>query len=169
MQAVRRDQWLAAQVGPRFFEALTGVMELAPPRIGLHHLQAPAQARGEPQRALTIEPTVIEIAGGLRGSDANQTGGLLCRGQQLGHALIGKAIHPHSAVRFRAGAYPVDGLRSVASLIAKGIEVALGIAAATHILDDDVVIVSSKPDGVGRVPHISLVFREMWDTTAPSL
>ncbi len=21
----------------------------------------------------------------------------------------------------------------------------------------------------GRVPHISLVFREMWDTTAPSL
>ncbi len=67
---------------------------------------------------------------------------------------------------FAARAQPADGLRSVASFVAKGIEVAFGIAASAHILDDDVVAVGGKPDGVsvdhGRrnIPAIRLAHEQ---------
>ena len=66
----------------------------------------------------------------------------------------------------RRVAQPTDGLRSVASLVAKGIEVALGIAAATHILNDDVVAVGGKPDGMGvdhrrgNIPAVRLTHQQ---------
>ena len=147
MQSVRRDQRLAAQIGPRFFQAVAGLTEFAPPGIRLHHLQPPAQARGQPQGALAIEPAVIEIAGRLRGGDADQAFGLLGCGEQLRHALIGEAIHAYAAVRFAARAQPADGFRSVAPFVAKGIELAFGVAASTHILDDDVVAVGANQTG----------------------
>ncbi len=79
-------------------------------------------------------------------SDANEAFGLLGGGEQLGHALVGKAVHADVAVRFGPGAQPGDGFRAVAAFVAEWIEVAFGVAAAAHILNHDVVAVTREPD-----------------------
>ena len=51
--------------------------------------------------------------------------GLLGGGQQLRHALVGKSVHADAAIRFRAGAQPLDGFFSVAAFVAERIKVGL--------------------------------------------
>ena len=95
---------------------------------------------------------MIEIARGLRGRDADQTFRSLSRGEQLGQALVGEAIHAHAAVRLAACAQPADGVRAIPAFAAERIELTFRIAAAADILDDNVVAVGRKPGGV-RVHH----------------
>ena len=141
---------LAAQISPGRFEKVAGFAQLQAARIHLEHLQAPAEGRGETQRAVVIEPAVVEIACGHAGRDADEAFGLFGGGEQLRQALIGEAVHADAAVALGAGAEPGDGLGSVLALVAEGIELAFGVAASANILDDDVVSVAREPDWDAR-------------------
>ncbi len=128
---------------------VAGFAEVEAAGVLLEHLQAPAEGGGEAERAVVVEPAVVEVVGGLAGAMQSRPSGWLGGGEELGHALVGEAVHADPAVGFGAGAEPGDGLGAVAGFVAEGVEVAFGVAAAADVLDDDVVAVAGEPDGVG--------------------
>ena len=147
MVAKGQHAGLRREIGPGLLEPVAGFAQLEAARVRLQHLQSPAQARGQAQRAVVIKPAVIEVAGRHAGRDADQAFGLLGGGEQLRHALIGKTVHADAAVRFGAGAQPGDGLGAVAGFVAERIKLAFGVAAAAHVLDHDVVAVAANQAG----------------------
>src|ERR1700752_1621252 len=92
-----------------------------------------------------IKPAVIEIVGCHTRSDANQAFGLLGGSEQLRYALIRESVHANAAIRWAADSQPGARFRSVAALVAKGIEFALGIAPSADILNDHVVAMPGEP------------------------
>ena len=147
-----RTQRLDAEVDPSCLQRVAGLDQLQASRILFEHLQAPAQARRQPERPVMVEPAVIEVMRRHPRRDADQTLRLLRGGQQLRHPLVGKTIHANLAVRLRATAQPADRLRAINPLVPKRIELALRIAPPAHVLDHHVVAVAREPRRV-RIHH----------------
>ena len=89
-------------------------------------------------------------------------------GEPLGHALVGEAIHAELAVAFGSLAEKPDGLGAVASFVAEGVELALGVAASAHVLNHNVIPMPREPrgvridDGRGDIATIGLAHQQCW-------
>src|ERR1700740_382044 len=142
----REQSGLRVQTGPGFFQTIACITKLQAPGVLFEKLNAPTQSRCEPQCALMIKPTVVEIVGRHAGSDANQAFRLFGGSEQLRHTLIRESVHPDATVGFCAGPQPCDRFRTIAALVAKGIELAAGIAASADILNDYVEATAREPD-----------------------
>ena len=92
---------------------------------------------------------MIQVAHRHPGRDALQALGLFGSGQELRDSLIRETVHSHAAVGFRARAEPGDCVGAIGAFVAKGVELAFGIAAAANVLNDDVVSMARKPNGMG--------------------
>src|SRR5580704_11764571 len=145
MIAKRQHPELIPQVYPGLLQFVTRLAKTKTSGVHLEHLQTPSQARPESQRSIVIEPAAIQIGRGHARRNGDEPFRLRCGGQELRHALIGKAVHTDTAIRFRTLAQPLDGSSSVVALITKWIKRSFRIASSAHILNDHVVTVARKP------------------------
>ena len=147
--ANRKNVRLRSQLRPSLFKPIACFPQLLPSCVHLQQLQTPTQRGREAQRSPLIEPAVIQVACRHPRRDTNQALGLFGRSEKLRHALVRESIHRHAAVGFGSRAQPCDRIGAVGPFVAKRVEVAFGITAATHVLYDDVVSPARKPNGMG--------------------
>ena len=98
MRGIRRGQRLRPDIGPRSLQSIACIVKFFAPRVLAEHLDAPSQARTQPQCTLVVKPTVVKIGCGHMRRNAHQTLGLLRSRQQLRCPLVGKAVHPQLTV-----------------------------------------------------------------------
>ena len=109
----------------------------------------PILREGLVERAALIGPTVVIIGRGHRRNDGDQVWRLNRGGQELRRAWIGEAVHTYLAVRLRKAGGPLDGVVAVVGFVDEGIEEAVRLVLAAHVLRDDDVAMGGVEAGRG--------------------
>ena len=122
MATVGRHKILRGQVAPGSLQTCAGLVQPKTSSVFLEHLQAPAEARGEPQGTILIEPAAIKVVGRLGWRDAKKPFRLFGRSQPLRHALVGETIHANFAIGFRALAQRSDCVEAIVGFMPEGIK-----------------------------------------------
>src|SRR5271170_3248838 len=81
-------------------------------------------------------------------SDANKSLRLRRRRKQLRHPLVREAVHADLAIRLWPRPQPSDCFRPIVAFMPERVELALRIAAPAHILNDNVIAMLRKPNGM---------------------
>ena len=112
-------------------------------------LQPPAKPEGPPV-ATTLAGPVAPLIQACHGW-CQRIGQLRVAGQkQLCEPLIREAVTPHPPVAPALGSHPGEGASAIGGLLAEAAEVALGVAAAAHVLHHHGKAVLRIPLGVGE-------------------